>query len=180
MDDDRFGDLEAYFPHGIAEFFPAFRLLDDCDVGGKQLDVIFVENAHLGHLDRGVEGGLATKGRQQGVGTLFFDDFRHEFRSDRLDIGGVGQLRIGHDGGRIGIDQDYFIAFLFQGLHRLGAGIVEFAGLADDDGAGADDEDFFDVCSFRHVCQWCLSLWVVPIRAKVLPALDSAICASSR
>ena len=41
---------------------------------------------------------------------------------------------IGHDGGRIGVDQNYFIAQFPQGLAGLGAGIVEFAGLADDMG----------------------------------------------
>ncbi len=40
---------------------------------------------------------------------------------------------IGHDGGRVGVDQDDLIAQLSQGLAGLGAGIVEFAGLADDD-----------------------------------------------
>ena len=33
----------------------------------------------------------------------------------------------------------------------MGAGIVELTGLADDDGAGADDHNFVDVVSFGHV-----------------------------
>jgi hypothetical protein len=32
----------------------------------------------------------------------------------------------------------------------LRAGVVEFAGLSDDDGARADDQDFLDVSAFRH------------------------------
>ena len=37
-----------------------------------------------------------------------------------------------------------------QGLAGLGAGVVELAGLADDDGAGADDEDLLDVGALGH------------------------------
>jgi hypothetical protein len=42
------------------------------------------------------------------------------------------------------------IAFLPQRLARLRAGIIEFAGLADDDGAGADDQNGGKVSSFWH------------------------------
>ena len=36
-------------------------------------------------------------------------------------------------------------------LARLGAGVVELAGLADDDRAGADDQDLLEVVASRHV-----------------------------
>ena len=68
-----------------------------------------------------------------------------DFPGDRLDVGAVGRLRIGHDGGGIGVDQDDRVALLAQGLARLGAGVIELAGLADDDGAGADEQDLLQV-----------------------------------
>src|SRR4029077_11497864 len=37
-----------------------------------------------------------------------------------------------------------------QGCAGLRAGIVEFAGLADDDGPGADDHDRMDIYALRH------------------------------
>ena len=40
---------------------------------------------------------------------------------------------------------------LFQCLAGLRAGIIEFAGLADDDRSRPDDEDGFDVGTFGHV-----------------------------
>ena len=58
---------------------------------------------------------------------------------------------IGHDGGGIGIDQHHPVAFLAQRLAGLGAGIVEFAGLADDDGSRADDQDGMDIGAFGHL-----------------------------
>src|SRR5204863_9432413 len=50
----------------------------------------------------------------------------------------------------VGIDEDDAVALFLQRLHRLSAGIVEFAGLADHDGTGADDQDGGDICSFGH------------------------------
>src|SRR5262249_27103957 len=43
------------------------------------------------------------------------------------------------------------VALGLQRLDRLGAGIVELAGLADDDGAGADDEDRGYVGALGHL-----------------------------
>ncbi len=42
------------------------------------------------------------------------------------------------------------IALFPQRLACLGAGIVELAGLADNDGTGADEKDFLDISSFWH------------------------------
>ena len=94
---------------------------------------------------------LPTMGGQTALNVaLALDDLGDGFGRDRLDIGGVGQPRIGHDRGRIGIHQDYAIALFAQRLARLGARVVELAGLTDDDRAGADDQDRFDVGALRH------------------------------
>ena len=74
-------------------------------------------------------------------------------RGDRLDVSAMGELRIRHDRRGVGVHQDDFIAFLLQRLARLDAGVVELAALPDDDGAGADEEDFLDRSVFRHVAQ---------------------------
>src|SRR5690606_10234970 len=60
------------------------------------------------------------------------------------------RFRVGHDRGRVAVDQDGAEPFGLERLARLGAGIVELAGLPDDDGAGADDEDAFYVCTLGH------------------------------
>ena len=75
---------------------------------------------------------------------------RH-FARERLDVGAVGDFRIGHDRGRVGVHQHDLVAVGAQRLAGLRAGIVEFAGLADDDRAGADDQDFLDVGALWHV-----------------------------
>src|SRR4051795_4156654 len=99
---------------------------------------------------RDVERGLAAEGRQQRVGSLLFDDLRHRAGQQRLDVGGGGELRVGHDRRRIGVDEDDFVALLEQDLAGLDAGVVELGRLADHDRAGADQKDLLDVLAFRH------------------------------
>ena len=69
------------------------------------------------------------------------NDLFDHFGSDRLDVGGVGELRVGHDRGRVAVDQHDAVALLAQRLAGLGAGVVELAGLADDDRPGAEDQN---------------------------------------
>ena len=83
-------------------------------------------------------------------GPLLLDDLGDDLGRDGLDIGCIGQLRIGHDRGRVGVDQNDAIALGLERLAGLGAGIVELAGLTDDDGTRADDEDGLDICALRH------------------------------
>jgi hypothetical protein len=54
-------------------------------------------------------------------------------------VGAIGELRIGHDRGRIRVHEDDLVAFLAQRLAGLHAGIIELAALPDHDRAGADE-----------------------------------------
>ncbi len=85
-----------------------------------------------------VKTGLTAQGRQNGVGPLGSNDFLQDLGNQRLDVGAICRFRIRHNGRGIGVHQYDFIAFFAQGLAGLGAGIVKFAGLTDDDGPGSD------------------------------------------
>ena len=104
----------------------------------------------LGQFRGEVQPGLAAQVGQEGIGPFFLDDLVHGLEIQGFDIGHIGHSRIGHDGGRIGVDQDDFITELSQGLAGLGAGIVEFTGLADDDRAGTDNHHLVDILTFGH------------------------------
>ena len=99
---------------------------------------------------RGVERGLAAQGREQRVGALLGDHLLDELGGDRLDVGRVGELGVGHDRGRVGVDQDDPDALGLEHPAGLGAGVVELAGLADDDRPGADHQDGLDVVALGH------------------------------
>src|SRR5439155_3751048 len=60
----------------------------------------------------------------------------------RLDVGPIGDMRVGHDRGRVGVDQHGRAALFAQGAASLRAGVVELGGLTDDNGAGADNQNF--------------------------------------
>ena len=94
--------------------------------------------------------GLAAERGQQGVGPLGLDHLGHDLPGQRLDVRAVGHLRVGHDRGRIGVDQHDLVPLLAQGLARLGARVVELAGLPDDDRPGTDQQDLLDVVATWH------------------------------
>ena len=108
------------------------------------------EHAVAVQVERAVQRRLAAHRRQQRVGPLLGDDLLDHLPGDRLDVGDVGHLRVGHDRRRVAVDEDDPVALLAQRLAGLGAGVVELAGLADDDRAGADDQDAAEVGALRH------------------------------
>jgi len=144
------GDGKADLLHGLLEQCPVLGLLDGRQFGTDQLHTELLQDPHLGHGDRRIERRLAAQGRQDRVGALLFYDHGQDLRRDRLDVGAVGEIGVSHDGGRVAVQQHDLVALFLQGLAGLGPGIVELTGLADDDRAGADDEDLVDVGSFRH------------------------------
>ena len=113
--------LETLFVHGLLEQFPVFGNLDRFEAGTDQLHAVLLEDPRLGQLHRGVESRLAADGGQEGVGALRLDDLCTHSGRDRLDIGAVGHLGVGHDRRRIAVDQDDLVRLLAQCLARLGA-----------------------------------------------------------
>src|SRR5262249_22709134 len=86
-------------------------------------------------------------------------DLRDDPPGDRLDVRSIRRFGIGHDRSGIGIHQDDVVPFFAQSFACLSAAIIKLARLADDDGAGADEEYFSQVGAFWHG-QW---LKTVPI-----------------
>jgi hypothetical protein len=148
--DARARHVEPDLAHGVAEELAILRHVDRFARGGDELDAELLQHALAHQVERAIERGLPTHGRQQSVGTFLLDDARDRAPVDRLDVDRIGELGVGHDGGGIGIDEDDAIAFLAQRLARLGARVVELARLADYDRTGADDQDALDVGALRH------------------------------
>ena len=145
--------LRAFEPdveHRVAEQLAVLGHADRFARGADQLDAVFFEHAVIGEIERAVERGLAAHRRQQRVGAFLRDDLLDRLPVDRLDVDRVRRFRVGHDRRRIRIDEHDAKAFLLERLAGLRAGIVELAGLADDDRARADDEDRAEVSSFWH------------------------------
>ena len=136
--------------HGVLELQAVFGLVDRFRAGADQLDLVFLQHTVVPQIERTVQRGLAAHGRQNGVGPFLGDDLLDRLPGDGFDVDDVGGGRVGHDRGRVAVDQNDLVAFFAQRLAGLHAGIVELAGLADDDRAGADDENTLDVGALRH------------------------------
>ncbi len=138
--------------HGPAEKLPVLRLVDDREGGPDHLHPVALQDAAFRDGYGGVEPGLAAQGGQQGVWPLQGDDLLHGLGGDGLDVGAVGRFRVGHDGGRVAVDQDDLVTLFPQGFACLGSRVVKFAGLADDDRSRTDDQNLLKVFPFRHKC----------------------------
>ena len=136
--------------HDLLEELTVLATIDGVEGSADQLDVVLLEHTGLAQRHGGVQSGLAAQGRQQRVRTLLGDDLLEDRSGDRLDIGGIGHFRVGHDGGRVGVDQNDPDALFAKHATGLGARIIEFRGLADHNRARADDHHGLDVCALRH------------------------------
>ena len=146
----RAGRLQTDSAHGLVKQVAVLGLVDSFLGGADHLHAVGLQHALPGQVQGAVERRLAAHGGQQGIGLFRLDDARHRAPLDGLYVGRVGHGRVGHDGGRVRVHQDHPVPLFPQRLAGLRPGVVEFTGLADDDGAGAQDQDALDVSSLGH------------------------------
>ena len=140
----------AYADAELLELFAVFGLLDAFEGGAEYLHAAFFEYALAGQLHGEVEAGLAAEPGHYGVRTLVAYDLGYVLKLERLHIHLVGDMGVGHDGGGVGVDQNHLVALFLERQAGLGAGIVEFSGLSDDDRTGAYHHNFAYVSSSGH------------------------------
>ena len=138
--------------HGLLKEQAILRLADRFEVGPDQFHPEALQSAVLGQGHRQVEGRLPSHGGQQGIGPLDLDHPRHHLGGEGLDVGTVGQIRIRHDRGRIAVHQHHLVPLGPQRLAGLGAGIIEFAGLADHDRPRTQQQDAPEIRAAGHGC----------------------------
>src|SRR5262245_31923854 len=151
--------LQAYALHRGFKQLTAFGLVDGLQLGPNQLRPIALEHPGLGQCYGDVERGLAAHGREQRVGSFTGDDLLDHLGGDRLDIGAICHLGVGHDGGGVAVHENDLIALLLEGFTRLCPRVVEFTRLADNDRPGAHDQDFLEIHPFGHTTN---SLYLLP------------------
>ena len=145
--DARRRDAQADLGHRGLEPLAVLGGADRLDAGADHLDAVRVEHAGFVELDREVETGLAAERREQRVGTLLVDDALERRHVERLDVGRVGELGVGHDRGRVRVHEHDAEALFAQHPAGLRARVVELAGLPDHDRATADQQDRLEVVS---------------------------------
>ena len=135
LDDHRERDAETGLLHRGPEGLPILGAMDGVVVGADQLHAEALQRAVVVQGLGEVERRLSSEGRQQRVRPLALDHLRHRAGEQRLDVGSVGELRVGHDRRRIRVDEHDLEPLLQQHLACLHAGVVELSGLADHDRA---------------------------------------------
>ena len=140
-DDDARRHRQPRGLHRRAELGAVLGAPDRGQVGADQLDAVLGEHAGLGELDGEVQRRLPAERRQQRVRLLALDDLGQRHRVERLEVGRVGPLGVGHDRRRVRVDEHDAVALRAQHPARLHAGVVELAALADADRPGAGDQD---------------------------------------
>mgnify|MGYP000397879871 CR=1 FL=1 len=118
----------------------------------------FVLNRNFTGLDIRTSTGINEEGDGEfnRASVTFGDDFLDRLPGDGLDVSHVGRGGVGHDGGGVAVDQDDLVALLAQRLAGLHARVIKLTGLADDDRAGANDQDTFDVATLGHILECSL------------------------
>ena len=136
--------------HRILEQLAVLGAVDGIGLAGQQAHAAAVQKAVAGQFHAEVQAHLAAQVGQDGIGLFLFDDAFHDLGGQRLDIDMIGNVGVGHDGSGVRVDQHGLDPLGFQGTAGLGAGIVKLRRLADDDGAGTDDQHLFDTRVLRH------------------------------
>ena len=145
---DRLADFQAQF----LEFFAVFRLFNAIEARAQDFTLALLQNALFVQLHGQVQPRLPAQRGQERVRPLLADDLGRVFQRERLHIHLVRDVGVRHDGGGVGIEQDHRVPLFLERHAGLRARIIEFRRLADDDGAGTDDQDFLNVRALRHAC----------------------------
>ena len=150
FNDGAFGDRLVDFFHSFFEQFAVFATFNSGDLSAKKFYVIVSENAFFFQSHCQVQTNLTAQGSKQGIRTFTLNDIFQEFNIYRFNVYAVCNVYVGHDGCRVRVYQYNFEAFFFQSTASLSTSIVKFCCLTDDDRTGADYENFFNICKFRH------------------------------
>ena len=99
------GAFHADRLHRVLEGLSVFAFLDGVELNAYDLHVVFRQDAFLGQVGGKVQGHLTAKIGEQGVGPFLGDDLLERFDVQGLDVGMIGHIGVGHDGGGVGVHQ---------------------------------------------------------------------------
>ena len=144
------GNLDAQSVHGLFEFDTILAAFDGIYLNTDNLDIILVQYTCLRQLGAEVQSGLSAQVGKECIRPFLLDHCSQSLHIKRFDVGYIRHFGICHDRCRIGVDQNDLISKASESLAGLCAGIIELAGLTDNDRSGADNENLVNVCPFRH------------------------------
>ena len=141
LDDEARGVGLADPVEQVAERLAVLGHPDRLERRAEEADGVAFEDARVGHRGDEVERCLAAQPGEEPLGLFLGDDRLDRLDRQRLEVDDVGDRGVGHDRGRVRVDEDRPDALGPQRAAGLGAGVVEFGRLADDDRPRSEDQD---------------------------------------
>ena len=89
----------------VAKELAVFGLSDSLQGSAQQPDVVAVQHPGVVQGHGQVEARLAAQGGQDALGPLLGDDALDDFHGQGFNVNVVGDVRVGHNGGRVGVDE---------------------------------------------------------------------------
>ena len=147
---DALCDVCTAVENQVLEYLAVFTTLNRLEFRSNQFDVVRRQDSLLVKCHCGVQRGLATERRQNRI-RFFLGDNRFDCRCrDRLDVGRIREIGIGHDGRRIRIDENDANTLLAKDAASLSARIVELGRLPNHDRPRADNKNRADIVALWH------------------------------
>ena len=97
-----------------------------------------------------IQRGLTTHGRQYGIHIFDRADFLNRPGGQGLEVNCIGHHGVGHDGGRIGVNEYHTVPFLFKRFASLSTRVIKLTGLTNNNRTGTDDEYGVNIVSAGH------------------------------
>ena len=132
---ERWRCADAELDHPLAVCLAVFGLLYRFEICAEYADIIFLPDAEFVGLHAEVEGCLSAHGGEDGIYLFGLQYVYHGLDIDRHEVDVIGDHGVGHDGRGIGVEQGDFDTLFAQAAGSLGAGVVKFTCLSDNDGA---------------------------------------------
>ena len=124
----------------LDEQLPVLGVADRFDRRAEHAHAVLREYARIVQREAAVERRLAAEGEQDRVDALLDDDLLDELGRDGRKVDAIGESLAGLDRGDVRVHEDGGDALFAQRLDRLRARVVELAGLADLQRAGAEHQ----------------------------------------
>ena len=140
LDDPRRGIRLADPLEQVAERLAVLGHADGLERRPEEPDVVALEDTGFRQRHGEIESGLSAQTGEHAIGSLAGDDRLDRLDRQRLEVDDVGDLGVGHDRGRVRVDQDGADALCAQRATSLGPRVIELGGLSDDDRPAAEDQ----------------------------------------
>ena len=100
--------------HGLFEQVPVLGILYGFQWCTVKFDIVFLKYPHPGQFTNNVQPGLPPQSRDHSVWPLLFNDALNNFGFDGFYIHHICHFRVGHDSGRVGVNEYHAHTFFPQ------------------------------------------------------------------